>query len=164
MPKTIQELTGITLDTLCADVKMEPTYIGRRTNDDKWEHDSWSVSLTFKGHTYQDIAYRMGIGNSPQPPKIVTIHDQEVVERFYTRPPAGTWNPTPPTAADIISSLMMDVSGLDQGFEDWASNYGMDADSRKAEAMYKRCLETLPRLHALLGDDFGRFETAAQDY
>ena len=164
MRKTISELTGVTLETLCADVGIEATYIGRRQDDDNWEHDSWFVTLTYKGRTSQDSAYRMGIGLSPQAPPIKTIHDQEVAKRFYERPPNGTWNPTKPSASDIISSLRMDISGLEEGFEEWASAYGLDTDSRKAEASYKQCLETLPRLHALLGSDFARFETAAQDY
>ncbi len=177
MNKSIAELTGVTLDTLCADVGIEATYIGRRIDgdkcervnardipDEKWEHDAWNVSLAYQGRTYLDINYRMGIGHSPQPPKIVTIHDQEVAARFYERPPRGKWNPTPPTAADILSSLMLDVSSLGEGFEGWAESYGYDTDSRKAEGIYRACLETLPKLHALLGDAFGRFETAAQEY
>lgn len=161
--KATAELTGRTLETLCADVEVAPTYIGRRTDDDKWEHDAWNVSLTFKDHSYRDIAYRMGTGHSPQPPK---SYAQPERDAFYSRSLDGKrgWQPTPPTAADIISSLLMDVSGLDQGFEDWASSLGYDEDSRKAEAIYLACLETLPKLHALLGDDFSKFETEAQDY
>ena len=163
MTKTA-ELTGKTFEALCADVSVEPTYLGRRKDGDDWEHDSWNVSLTFKARTYTDIAYRMGIGHSPQAQPVRTIHDQEVAKRFYERPPNGTWNPTPPTAAELISSLMMDVSGLDESFEGWAASLGFDTDSRKAEGIYRQCLETLPKLRALLGADFAQFETEAQDY
>lgn len=182
MNKSTAELTGVTLDTLCADVGIEATYLGRREEkdkcerphardipDDKWEHDAWNVSLEYKGRTYQDIAYRMGIGHSPQwnsGKPIKSVYDKEQSEKFYAGKQIGgpNFKPTPPTAADILSSLMMDVSGLDEGFGGWASGLGYDTDSRKAEATYKLCLETLPKLHALLGADFGRFETAAQDY
>ncbi len=149
--------TDVTLDTLSADVSIEATYLGRCKGDDKWEHDAWNVSLTFKGRTYQDIAYRMGTGHSAE----WLVSDKKKAN--WGQHPR-TWEPTPPAAADLIYSLMMDVSGLDQGFEDWAADFGMDKDSRQAERMYRQCLETLPRLHALLGSDFGQFETAAQNY
>lgn len=161
MTKTA-ELTGRTFEALCADVKVEPTYTGRRTNGDKWEHDTWDVTLTYKGRTYQDISYRMGIGHSPQPPNSYAQPERAAFYRM--RGKGGNWNPTPPTAADLISSLLLDVSGLDRGFEGWAADFGMNTDSRKAETMYKACLETLPKLHALLGADFARFETEAQEY
>lgn len=58
----------------------------------------------------------------------------------------------PPALVDLICSLAMDSSVLESsGFEDWASNYGLDTDSRKAESMYRECLDSALKLQAALG-------------
>ncbi len=145
------------LNELAANVGIWATYLGRREDDNGWEHDAWDVSLTFETATYPGIAYRMGTGHSAE---WLVTNKKSAAYGTHLR----TWKPTPPTAADVLYALMMDVSGLDQGFEGWATGYGYDTDSRKAEAIYRQCLETLPKLHALLGAQFTSFETAAQNY
>lgn len=58
-----------------------------------------------------------------------------------------------PDAVDVFAALCMDSSVLDAGgFEDWASDYGYDTDSRAAEAVYRACLETALKLRSALGD------------
>jgi hypothetical protein len=44
-----------------------------------------------------------------------------------------------PTATDLLTCLADDVAGLEnaQDFEDWASEYGYDSDSRRAEKTYR---------------------------
>jgi hypothetical protein len=61
-----------------------------------------------------------------------------------------------PTAADVLSSLLLDSSGVTQtaDFEEWAADYGYDADSRKAEAVYRACCKVYERLTRFLGDEF----------
>ena len=39
----------------------------------------------------------------------------------------------------ILESLHCDMSGVDQPFEDWAGDLGMDSDSRKALRIYEDC-------------------------
>jgi len=56
----------------------------------------------------------------------------------------------PPTADDVLFSLVSDASGTDQPFEDWASDLGYDDDSRSAEKVYKACLATRHALAKLL--------------
>jgi hypothetical protein len=59
-----------------------------------------------------------------------------------------------PKLADVLYSLAMDVDVLDAGsFEEWASNYGYDTDSRKAEVTYRACLEIALKLRNGLGED-----------
>ena len=59
-----------------------------------------------------------------------------------------------PDPVDVIASLVMDSSVLDSGgFEDWASDLGYDIDSRKAEAVYRACLEIALKLRAAIGED-----------
>ena len=71
-----------------------------------------------------------------------------------------------PELADVISSLVSDADVLDYPtFEDWASNYGMDTDSRKAEATYRACLEIALKLRNGIGEaGLAKLRDAAQDY
>ena len=61
----------------------------------------------------------------------------------------------PPTLAEVLDCLASDASGVDntQSFEDWASEYGYDTDSRKAEKTYNICVQQAQELKALLGQD-----------
>ena len=67
----------------------------------------------------------------------------------------GSAHKKPPTLADVLDCLASDASGVDnaQSFEDWASEYGYDTDSRKAERTYRICEEQAQKLKALLGQD-----------
>lgn len=63
-----------------------------------------------------------------------------------------------PEAIDVLDCLLTDASVLDyDDFEEWASEYGYDTDSRKAEAIYKKCLDQTVRLKIFLGGDFEDF-------
>lgn len=60
---------------------------------------------------------------------------------------------TPPTPAGIFYCLCRDYDVMDSGgFEDWASDFGYDTDSRKAENIYKACMEQSLKLRAVLGE------------
>jgi len=67
----------------------------------------------------------------------------------------GSAHKKPPTLADVLDCLASDASGVDnaQSFEDWASEYGYDTDSRKAERTYRICEGQAQKLKALLGQD-----------
>jgi hypothetical protein len=57
-----------------------------------------------------------------------------------------------PRLGDVMQSLIRDADVLDSGgFESWASDCGYDTDSRKAEAIYKACVEIATKLRAALG-------------
>jgi hypothetical protein len=58
-----------------------------------------------------------------------------------------------PTAADALDCLKMDASSAGGSFEDWASDYGYDADSRKALATFEACQRIRRDLIAFLGPD-----------
>ena len=60
-----------------------------------------------------------------------------------------------PEAVEVLDCLISDSRGvLNEGFEDWADNYGYDSDSRKAEKTYLVCREQAEKLEVFLGDDF----------
>ena len=67
----------------------------------------------------------------------------------------GSAHKEPPTLAEVLDCLASDASGVDnaQSFEDWASEYGYDTDSRKAECTYRICEKQAQELKALLGRD-----------
>jgi hypothetical protein len=51
-----------------------------------------------------------------------------------------------------MQSLVRDADALHSaGFDDWAADYGYDTDSRKAESIYRACLEIGQKLRAGLG-------------
>lgn len=58
-----------------------------------------------------------------------------------------------PSLLDVIYSLVMDSDVLESvGFEDWASNYGYNVDSRQAEKTYRACLEIALKLRNGIGE------------
>lgn len=67
----------------------------------------------------------------------------------------GSGHSAAPTASDVLSCIADDAASFENArdFEDWATEYGFDTDSRKAEKIFritKRQSETLRRV---LGDD-----------
>lgn len=71
-----------------------------------------------------------------------------------------------PALRDVLYSLMMDASAIDYAtFEEWAGEYGYDTDSRKAESIYRDCLEISLKLRAMLGDEkLAKLHEMFQDY
>ena len=59
-----------------------------------------------------------------------------------------------PTAEDVLNCLGSDSSGIEnaRSFEDWASEYGYNIDSRKAEKLFHICEKQADRLKNFLGD------------
>lgn len=60
-----------------------------------------------------------------------------------------------PTLTSVLDCLASDAAGFEnaQSFEDWASEYGYDADSRKAEKTFKAISKQAEGLKRLLGED-----------
>ena len=59
----------------------------------------------------------------------------------------------PPSLADVLYSISMDADAIDFAtFEDWASEFGYEKDSRKAEAIYRTCLEYGLKLRSAVGE------------
>ncbi len=60
-----------------------------------------------------------------------------------------------PQADDVLDCLASDSAGLENArdFEDWAAEYGYDADSRKAEKIYRVVERQTAKLKGFLGED-----------
>jgi len=69
-----------------------------------------------------------------------------------------------PTAAAVVYSLMSDGRAGELSFEEFCSEFGYDADSRRAEKIWKECKKIAPKIRKLLGAHFERVTEAAQDY
>lgn len=93
-------------------------------DDDGWEHNAYTLELLSKGDQSMTIPWRQGMG---------ITHEPEL--------------------SDVLEALLSDAAGYDnaQDFEDWASEYGYDTDSRKAEKVYKSVGEQTEQLRDLLG-------------
>lgn len=63
------------------------------------------------------------------------------------------YRPKLPTVADVLDSLAMDASSIENSrdFEEWADDGGYDKDSRKAEATYNECKRQTRELELFLG-------------
>lgn len=75
--------------------------------------------------------------------------------RFTMRVPfsQGSAHTVAPTTADVLDCLAMDAAGYEnaRSFDDWASEYGYDTDSRKAERIYKVCQRAAASLKRFVG-------------
>lgn len=73
-----------------------------------------------------------------------------VMTLFFSQ---GSAHTKPPTVEDVLDCIAADCSGAlnARGFEDWASEYGYDPDSRKAEDTYRACQIQLRDIERLLG-------------
>lgn len=71
-----------------------------------------------------------------------------------------------PQLIDVLYCLVQDSEVIDRGsFEEWASDYGYDLDSRSAEKTYRLCLEQSLQLRNLIGNDnLEQLKELYQDY
>lgn len=60
-----------------------------------------------------------------------------------------------PQVDEVLDCLLSDSAGVEnaRSFEDWASDYGYDTDSHKAEKIFKNCEMQAAKLRKLLGDN-----------
>jgi hypothetical protein len=65
-----------------------------------------------------------------------------------------------PTAADVLLCLVSDASAGEQSFEGFCSDFGYDVGSRKAEATWKACAKTAPKLRRFLREHFDAVASA----
>lgn len=61
-----------------------------------------------------------------------------------------------PTIDEVLDCLASDASGIENSpsFNDWASDYGYDVDSRRAEKTFKTCERQADRLKRFLGESY----------
>lgn len=137
-----------------------------RNKDEKSATLNWRVTISTKtGAIVTD--YMQGIAHVPRYhedwTQRRTLDTEEREELAAERgrysigkgPASGiTSRPIPaPKLEDVLYSLVLDSSVIDaSGFEDWASDLGYDTDSRKAEALYRKCLQQALMMRRMIGD------------
>lgn len=93
--------------------------------------------------------------------KLRLRYDGRSIETDYM---AGSAILDPPAFWEVLHCLLMDIAGIeDHTFETWCSDYGCDSDSRKAEATFNACRNTLPLVRRLLGRDFEQIRALDED-
>ena len=142
------------------------TYVGKTTDENKWEHYLWNVNIkTASG--FWTFPYRCGLGHvekkrgampMPNPPyKKGTIAYSEWFERNY--------QPKKPSNSDIMYSIMMDSEAGAMSFNDWCSNYDYSNDSMKAFKIYQTCCEYSVWISkAFSRDQIEQMRTALEGY
>lgn len=140
---------------------------------------NWRVTIK-RGKHFLTTDYQQGIGNLPCKLKGLptSLHNYNIVQlivhlavetgRFSNSEFGIGFKPLQkPELRDVLHALVNDSDVLDfaGSFEDWASNYGYDADSRKAERIYNECLKHALKMRAMFGDEtLQQLHNAYQDY
>lgn len=129
---------------------------------------NWKVTLVRDGRDVLTTDYGAGAGHCPsyksgdqtkiQRDLIAYECEHGVVAAWSARsgiyPAKYMRKPILPDTCDVIASLVGDSDVLDHaGFEEWASEQGMNPDSRAAERTYRACLEIALRLRSAVGED-----------
>lgn len=140
---TLSELLATSGITLAANL------IGPDTDENGWEHDSWTLTLGYNGRTLR-TPFKMGKG-----------HRREIARTLHGTP---VLCPTAPDLGTVMGSMLMTASTTDGAlFEDWCADLGYDSDSRKAERMYFACQKETAALRKLLGAEYENFRDAEND-
>lgn len=137
---------------------------------------NWRIVVQRNGRDVMTTDYTAGIAHCPSyqaPPfgrgfSIDHAHAIEIETETgrSQMPTRGTRAHILPDTLDVIASLALEASAIDaRDFEEWASDFGYDTDSRKAEGIYRACLDTALKLRAALGEgDLQRLRAAAAEH
>lgn len=160
------------IDAVSADLGISMTtefvpWSQSRNKGEKSPSLNWNVTLQRNGHPFLTTDYMAGSGHAPSYKPRTTLEENDaIIWECENGRHSFTKRPLKPDLRDVLYSLASDASVLDcSGFEDWASDLGYDTDSRKAEAIYRACLEIALKLRNTLGEDgLARLREATQDY
>lgn len=120
------------------------------SGDKAWPCDEWQVTFRNESKNQIDTEYSTGIGhrvlrhiykNDNKAKKdfiAVKNHLTPKTERNITLLLAIS-EPTKPTPASVLYSLISDSSALDTSFEYWCDDYGYDTDSIRHFNIYQQC-------------------------
>lgn len=115
----------------------------------------WHVTLEYDGRSML-LYYSMGSANHGKRPCHIAQFRYNQYKKHYG-PIASKWivKNIPgkrPETADVLNCLASDADVFQHDtFEDWASDFGYDSDSRTAEKTYRACIENAIKLRNLFG-------------
>lgn len=132
--------------------------------DDEWKADHFFYTLNtsrrhMSGYFSKGIGLREYSVAAARKAGLFNVHKFKQGTRMPSRwvvadvSYKAAFVPVPPTLTEILDSLALDASGIEgaRTFEEWASDYGFDVDSRKAMKSYKTTKRQAEKLRALLG-------------
>jgi hypothetical protein len=145
------------------ELSIESTFVPwmqSRNRDGKEPTLNWRVTLLYKGRKVIETDYSAGCAHCPS--YELRTYDKvdgraaviaECMEGRSKNPKKAGYNkPILPDAADVIYSLCSDARVIEcGGFEPFAAEYGYDVDSRKAEKLYRTCVDIGLKMRAELG-------------
>lgn len=147
-----------------------------RNAGDKSPSLNWKITIG-KGSAQIETDYFQGIWHLPgyrfaDKSASYAEYIRRVVESGkYSRTKAAedldpVWFIPAPLLRDVLHALTLDADAIDYPtYEEWASNFGFDEDSRKGEAIYRQCLQIGLQLRAMIGDsDLAKLRELFQDY
>jgi hypothetical protein len=118
---------------LSHEVTMSCKYVGRETDDQKWEHYRWRLRLAFQGRHVLST-WRAGTGHTN-----------------------ANGSAKEPALLDVLSCLQSDSHAGENTFRSFCDDFGYEHDSRKAESIWRACRKMRGRLSTLFGDRFAEF-------
>ena len=132
---------------------------------------NWHVRLMHQGQPVIETEYSAGIGHCKayKQGSSLCIDDAAAIKlECQTGSPRhySVMGPIKPNTLDVIHSLLMDGEAINyDSFEEWAGSFGFDPDSKKAEAVYRTCLDFGLKLRNALGDEkLSALQEAFSDY
>ena len=139
----------------------------KRDNYDDWGQDrwlEWRVTLS-AGKSRAVFGYRAGEGHCPAYKLPVAVAGnrnsimrdemiQAEIDSGKTFQPGKDFNKATgpailPDLAGVLHCLVSDADAYNMRFEDWAGDYGYDPDSRRAEKVYRACVDCAEKLHRI---------------
>ena len=123
---------------------------------------NWKKTDTFRAGNKAACLHAMREGRRlTQPSELLAV--EAAVEHARR---GNSWAPwTPPVLADVMSSIVLDASALDEPFHSWAHEFGYDEDSIKAKKLYETCHEIGFKAKPLFSSpEWEAIREAAQEY
>lgn len=160
--QTRQAVTDMIKDN---NVKMDVVFVPwskSRNSKEKTPSLNWRVTIISKGRFVLTTDYSAGYAHCPSYlnrfwAKLTQEEYQAIREECElgeSQKKGDKHKRILPDIVDVIHSLLLDSQAIDyQDFEQWAGDMGYDADSRKAETIYKQCVKIGLAMRACLGDE-----------
>ena len=144
-----------TVDEICKELELQLECVQRLP---RWTEEEKIVSLgTIRRYHFTvqltsklgSMSFNYSVGEAHVTPKDLDTHPRRVATREAQEALAKRFKPA---LRDVLECLFLDAEALSAtDFEEWASDFGYDLDSRKAEQTYNACVKTGRDLRRVLG-------------
>jgi hypothetical protein len=145
-----------------------------RNKGEKSPSLNWTVTLKQNGRAILSTDYSAGCGHAPSyrqndksydTAQAVKTECEKGLAVYGSMMLLNAKKPIKPDAADVIYSLLIDSEVIDYpSFEDWAGEFGYDADSRSAEQTYNECMKIALKFRQLGESAISELREVYQDY